>query len=262
MFTESQALRNRVAGIINLDCWKTDILGDRNLMNLEEAKNLLACDGWLSRSSPSFRDAVLQKAKFKIVGSGEILFLAGEEPQGLIGLAAGGVSAFIAPDDAIPMIAHFFLPGSWFGEIPVLTGRQHVVGLQTTRESALLQIPMLTLKKILDADPMGWRYLGLLAAEHTELSVGVVSDMMRRDSKQRFVALLMRLAGCRMSSANKETLREVDISQEDLAAISNLARTTVNGILNDLENACLISRKYRRIRVVNQLGLRALIEHC
>ncbi|MDP2355619.1 MAG: Crp/Fnr family transcriptional regulator [Beijerinckiaceae bacterium] len=235
-------------------------MGLNNVMNSDEAKNFLSSEGWLSRTAPWFRDAVISKVQFKLMKPGEVLFLAGEEPRGLIGLAAGGVSASIAPDDAIPVVAHFFLPGSWFGEIPALTGRQHVVGLQTTRESALLLLPTPSLSKILAADPSGWRYLGLLAAEHTELSVGVISDLMRRDSKQRFIALLLRLAGCRMPSGQNSFVYEVDVSQEDLAVISNLARTTVNGILNELENARLTKRNYRRIQIVNQDKLRALID--
>ena len=229
-------------------------------MNLEEAQKFLIGYGWLSKTEPYFRDAVIARSHFKLVKPGEVLFLAGDEPRGLFGLAGGAVSASIAPDDSIPLIAHFFLPGSWFGEIPALTGRGYIVGLKATRESFFLQLPMSSLRSILDADPRGWRFLGLLAAEHTELSVGVVSDLMRRDSNQRFIALLMRMAGCRTDSKQNTPAAEVRVSQEDLAAISNLARTTVSSILQGLEKTGLIELRYRCIRVINQEGLRELID--
>jgi DNA-binding MarR family transcriptional regulator len=82
---------------------------------------------------------------------------------------------------------------------------------------------------------------------------------MRRDSKQRLVSLLLRLAGCR-TAGHSLFMHEVDASQEDLAAISNLARTTVIGILNQLEEARLVERRYRRLRIANPDALRALIQ--
>ena len=51
------------------------------------------------------------------------------------------------------------------------------------------------------------------------------------------------------------------VSQEDIAAISNIARTTVISILNQLEEAGLIERSYRRLRISNPDGLRALIQN-
>lgn len=229
------------------------------MIDAEEARNLLRRHGWLSRTTTDFREAVLLKSQFRRLPAGETLFLAGEEPRGLYGLSTGALGAFIAPDDMLPVFAHFFQPGSWFGEIPALTGRHHVVGLQTTRETALLHLPMHALNELLSARPQYWKFLGQLAAEHVEVAVGVVGDLMRRDNKQRFIALLMRLAGCRTSTGAHWTPLEVDISQEDLATISNLARTTVNGILTQLEDERLIERSYRRIRIADQDALRALI---
>ena len=219
---------------------------------------MLRRHGWLSRTTTEFREAIILKSQYRRLQAGETLFLAGEEPRGLYGLATGALGAFIAPDDMLPVFAHFFQPGSWFGEIPALTGRHHVVGLQTSRETALLHLPMHALSELVAAKPHYWKFLGQLAAEHVEIAVGVVGDLMRRDNKQRFVALLMRLAGCRTPGPHA-TPHEVDISQEDLATICNLARTTVNGILNQLEEDCLIERSYRRIRIVDQDSLRALI---
>lgn len=228
------------------------------VIDLEEAKGLLRQNGWLSRTPTNFRDAVYQRSHLKKLKAGETLFLSGDEPRGLYGLATGRLGAFIAPDETLPAFAHIFHPGSWFGEIPALTGRHHVVGLKTTSDASLLHLPTHALSEILTTTPEYWRFLGQLAAEHVETSIGVIADLMRRDSKQRLVALMLRLAGCRTAGQSLFE-HEVDASQEDLAAISNLARTTVIGILNQLEEARLVERRYRRLRITNPDALRALI---
>ncbi len=229
------------------------------MIDLEEAKDLLRQTGWLSHTPKNFRDAVCQRSHLKKLKAGENLFLSGDEPRGLYGLATGRLGAFIAPDETLPAFAHIFHPGSWFGEIPALTGRHHVVGLKTTSDASLLHLPTHALSEMLTATPEYFRFLGQLAAEHVEKIIGVIADIMRLDIKQILVALLLRLAGC---STPRQSLfaHEVDASQEDLAAISNLARTTVIGILNQLEEAGLVERRYRRLRIAKPDALRALIQ--
>jgi CRP-like cAMP-binding protein len=230
------------------------------VINGEEARNFLRHNGWLSRTSKEFRDSVCQRSYFKKLKAGEILFLAGDEHRGLFGLVTGGLGAFIAPDDTLPAFAHLFHPGSWLGEIPALTGRHHVVGTQANRESTILHLPAQTLAEMLVAKPEYWKFLGQLAADHVEISIAAVADLMRRDNKQRLAALILRLAGCRIAGESS-FVHEVHVTQEDIAAISNLSRTTVISILNQLEEAGLIERSYRRLRISNPDGLRALIQN-
>ena len=229
-------------------------------MNGEQAKIFLRHNGWLSRTSTEFCDVVCQRSHVKKLHAGKILFRAGDEHRGLFGLVTGGLSAFIAPNDTLPAFAHLFHPGSWFGEIPALTGCLHVVGTQATRESTILHLPARTLNEILVANPEYWKFLGQLAAAHLEISITAIADLMLRDSKQRLAAIVLRLAGCR--SAGEPLLEhEMHVSQEDIAAISNLSRTTVISILNQLEEAGLIERSYRRLRISDPDGLRALIKN-
>jgi CRP-like cAMP-binding protein len=226
----------------------------------EKAKIFLRHNGWLSRTSTEFCDVVCQRSHVKKLHAGNILFLAGDEPRGLFGLVTGGLGAFIAPDNTLPAFAHLFHPGSWLGEIPALTGCHHVVGTQATRESTILHLPAQALNEILVANPEYWKFLGQLAATHVEISITAIADLMRRDNKQRLAAIILRLAGSRIAGEPLAE-HEVHVSQEDIAAISNLARTTVISILNQLEKAGLIERSYRRLRISNPDGMRALIKN-
>lgn len=95
--------------------------------------------------------------------------------------------------------------------------------------------------------------------EHLELSLGVAADLMLRDHTKRFMAILMRLGGCRYATDMQGQTLEVDFSQDDLATTANLARTTVNGLLRKLQKDGLVDLSYRRIRIVNPAKMRQLV---
>ncbi|MFN3892748.1 MAG: Crp/Fnr family transcriptional regulator [Beijerinckiaceae bacterium] len=222
----------------------------------EEARNLLARKGWLSGTPEHFRRAVLSKAVVKHYAQGASIIMVGDEPRGVFGLADGGLRVSIAPAEMEPVFAYFFQPGSWFGEVPAITGRPHLIGLEATRETTMLHLPNHAWQEIVREDPAHWRYMGQLSVEHTEMCVGIIADLMRRDHTKRFTAIMLRLAGCRQPDSEPV---EIDYSQEDLAIIANLGRTTVNGLLNKLQERGMVDVNYRRIRIVDPDGMRAFI---
>jgi DNA-binding MarR family transcriptional regulator len=52
---------------------------------------------------------------------------------------------------------------------------------------------------------------------------------------------------------------ELDLTQEDLALLANISRTTVSEHLGEMEAAGLISRAYGRVRILDPNRLRASI---
>jgi CRP-like cAMP-binding protein len=83
---------------------------------------------------------------------------------------------------------------------------------------------------------------------------------MIRDSKRRCIASILRLADCRFSDRPGGRPIEAPLSQEELAAISNLSRTSVSTIVRDLEDAGLITLGYRTIVLVDTDRLRAIVD--
>jgi CRP/FNR family transcriptional regulator, cyclic AMP receptor protein len=82
---------------------------------------------------------------------------------------------------------------------------------------------------------------------------------MRREHHHRFVAVLLHLCGSRFNTPSRGDAVELDVGQEELANIANVARTTAGAILRDLEKAGHVELAYRRIRVVSPTTLRSLL---
>jgi len=216
--------------------------------------------GWLSYTPPPFRQAVLDRCKLETFSGGATIFSVGDPPGGMYGLAAGSFAISIAPGERGPYVAHFAWPGTWFGEAAALTEQPRKISLAVSRDSEVLHLPLPAIREIVAADPGAWRFFGLAAVAHNDVAVGIADDLLIRDHVKRSVAVLLRLGGCRYRTLEDARPIEVDVSQEDFAAMTNTARTTAGSVLRKLEADGGVEVSYRRVRILAPDSLRAMLE--
>lgn len=229
------------------------------MLNVEAAHEIVLRRGWLSRTPEWFRRAVLSHSQIRIFKKGEALYRAGDPPGGMYGLVVGGLSIEIAPTERGPYIGGFATPGSWYGEVSAITGQPRRVGLVTTRESQLLHLPLNAIHQIVNQDPSAWRFIAVVTVLQLDAVVAAYDDLMRRDHDKRLVAILLHLCGCRRATPPGFSPVDVDVGQNDLAGMSNVARTTAGAVLRDLDKEGHIELSYRCIRVRNPDALRAIL---
>lgn len=221
-----------------------------------EACEIASRVGWLSQTPPAFRTAVLDRCVLQAFEPDETIYMTGDASGEIYGLISGGVSVSLATGERGPFFAHFFQPGTWFGEGPLISGRPRIVGISAIRQTMLLQLPQHSMEEILRDDPNSWRHIALLTLAKLEVAISVVDDLMIRDSIQRLVAVLLRLGGCRHATPAARKAIVVDVSQEDLAAMANLSRGTANAMLRKLEEAGEITISYRQHTILKPDALR------
>ena len=222
-------------------------------------REIVLRQGWLSQTAPWFQQGVLDRCHLRHFSAGESIFSVGDPPGGMFGLAAGGLNISMAPNERGPYFAHFARPGSWFGEVAAFTGQPRRVGLAATRDSEMLHLPLHGIREIVDNNPVAWRFFALVTIGHLDLAMGAADDRMIRDHVKRCIAVLLRLAGCRLSSPPDSLPIEIDLSQEDIAYLSNIARTTAGAVLRKLEALGHLEQSYRRIRILAPDALRAML---
>jgi len=215
--------------------------------------------GWLSQTPLSFQRSVLDRCHLRHCKAGEPIYSIGDPPGGMFGLAAGGLNVSIAPNERGPYFTHVARPGSWFGEAAAFTGQPRRVGLAAARDSELLHLPLHGIREIVDNNPATWRFFALVTIGHLDVTIGAHDDLMIRDHVKRFIAVLLRLGGCRLSSPPDPLPIEIDLSQEDIAFMSNVARTTAGAVLRKLEAMGHLEQSYRRIRLLAPDALRAML---
>ena len=227
---------------------------------LPHAHAIVSRKGWLSFTPAPFRQTVLEHCRLEALNAGATIYSVGDPPGGMYALVRGSFALSIAPGERGPYVAHFARPGTWFGEAAAFTEQPRRIGLAVTRHSKILHLPLPAIREIVSADPGAWRFFGLAAIAHIDVAIGAADDLLIRDHVKRSVAVLLRLAGCRYHSPEGATATEVDVSQEDFAAMTNLARTTAGTVLRKFEAAGYLKVSYRRVSILAPDALRAMLE--
>jgi CRP/FNR family transcriptional regulator, cyclic AMP receptor protein len=219
--------------------------------------------GWLSRTPAEFQRAVLERGRVRRLGRNGVVYSVGDPVEGrasgLWGVVSGGIALEIAPGERGPTFAHFARPGFWFGASAVLTRHARMMTAVATRPTTLVTLTTAQFEQIAAQMPLAWRWLGLLAVEHLRLSLTAMDDLMIRNPTDRAVAVLLRLAGHRGGFPDCKPTCEVDVSQEGLAVMANLSRSTVGVILRSLEKVGLLEVRYRLIRLLDPKRLAQFI---
>ena len=203
---------------------------------------------------------MLDRCKLEALRAGATIYSVGDPPGGMYGLVRGNFALSIAPGERGPYVAHFARPGTWFGEAAAFTEQPRRIGLAVTRDSELLHLPLPAIREIVAADPGAWRFFGFAAIAHYDVAIGAADDLLIRDHFKRSVAVLVRLGGCRYVTPPGPAPIEFDVSQEDFAAMTNVARTTAGTVLRTLEAAGHIEVSYRKVRILKPDALRAMLE--
>ncbi len=227
---------------------------------LPHAHAIVSREGWLSLTPPPFRRSVLARCSLQAHKAGATLYSVGDPPGGMFGLVQGSFALSIAPGERGPYVAHVARPGTWFGEAAAFTEQPRRIGLAVTRDTKALHLPLPEIREIVAADPGAWRFFGLAAIAHNDVAIGAADDLLMRDHFKRSVAVLLRLGGCRYRTPEGAQSVEVDVSQEDFAVMTNLARTTAGAVLRKLAGDGHIEVSYRRVRILAPDALRMVLK--
>lgn len=244
---------------LSMKHYSSMIIFGKKMLPIAAARKIAIEDGWLSMTPPSFQGAVLDRCRLQRFEAGQSIFMAGDPPGGMFGLVSGGLAISIAPGERGPYFAHLARPGVWFGESSAITQQPRRIGLTATRDTQLLHLPLPKINEIVAKDPAAWRLFALVTSEHIDMAIGACDDLMIRDHVKRCVAILLRLGGCRYSSPKDTSQAEIDLRQEEIATLANVARTTAGSILRRLETTGHIQQSYRRIRILAPDSLRAML---
>lgn len=216
--------------------------------------------GWLQQTPVDFAEAVLANCRWKTIATGQTIQHAGDPTHGLIGVARGTVSittSLGSPD--VPM-AHIGHPGTWYGIVPIFTNKALPTGVVARSDVLIATITQPQLEALLANRPVWWRYVGMLGVVYGNTAANLAADGMIRDSRRRCAAALLRLADCRFVESADGQQVEAPLSQDELAAISNLSRTSVSTILRELEDRGLITLGYRTVNIHQPDRLRAVVD--
>jgi hypothetical protein len=94
------------------------------------------------------------------------------------------------------------------------------------------------------------------AFEYGDLGVSGYADSLIQDNDRRCASVLLRITGQKPPRRSRLERTEVPVTQDELATMAGLSRTTLVQVLRRWEHRGLIEQGYRTLRIVDVPALR------
>ncbi|WP_337187777.1 Crp/Fnr family transcriptional regulator [Phenylobacterium sp.] len=208
-------------------------------------------DPWFTSLAPGRRQALLDRARSSSAPTGARVYGVGDPPDGLWAVVGGEVRLVSYPAVGIESVAMILAPGAWFGELSVLDGGPRPHDAVVVRPAELLHVPLAAFEQVAAAHPLIYRDLGRLVCSRQRSALTFMGQAIAQP-------IAVRLARVLAGAARASGRAQVQVRQEDLAAMVGVSRQTANRTLRGFERAGLIELAYGRITVCDPERLRAV----
>jgi len=213
--------------------------------------------GWFAESPPDFRRDFLALARPKSYPAASVIFQAGEVGQDVFGVHSGVVTLQSRLNHPDAVLLHMVWPGEWFGTWSVLLGKGRRMSAIARTDVSLLRIPGDDLRALLRRRPQWHAELARDAVYGTDVAMQIAADLLIHNASARCAAVLLRLAGRRWASRpDAELPVEIPASQNELAMLCNVSRSTFSRVVKDLSSRGLLTLDYRSLTLNDPARLR------
>lgn len=210
---------------------------------------LLDADSWFGSLPPERRTALLGEARVRTLAAGATIYAAGDPPNGLWAVVAGEVRLTGHPVAGHEVLALILRPGTWFGEVSTLDGGPRPHDATAFGPVRVLHVPMAAFHRLAEAIPGLYHDLGRLVCQHQRVALDFIAQTIALPLPARIARLLA-------DRADQDA--GLRVRQEDLAAMLNVSRQTLNRHLARLAAAGLVRLSYGRIEVADAARLTRL----
>jgi len=114
------------------------------------------------------------------------------------------------------------------------------------------------LRELLNERPEWWRVIATGILEYGDTAISAYVDALIPDNDRRCACTLLRIAGLKHPRRSRPERTAVLITQDELATMVHLSRTTLVQVLRRFERRGLVEQGYRSLRVIDVPGLTAV----
>jgi CRP/FNR family cyclic AMP-dependent transcriptional regulator len=205
--------------------------------------------GWLSEESDGFREWAATSGRWQRYVPGQVVYLFGDEPDGLYGLGHGTIDLSFPLEGVEPVSVHRAEPGFWIGESAFLSNIRRTVSVMAVTDTLLFYIPSNAIERRLNDDPESWHAFYRQSHANASRAVAMLAQALALSPRARLARLLLRLAG---------TGDDIAGTQESLGSLVGLRLTTAKRIFRTFVEAGAIRGAYGRISILDRSLLEAV----
>lgn len=189
---------------------------------------------------------------------GELVHGKSEPAANLYGIVSGGVRISSTAPDGRESVFSFMGPGDWFGHIGLLDGLPRTHDIRACQETILVIIRHADFNRLLDENLILYKHFAQLLCKLVRTAFANLEDETLLSLQARFAKRLLALADTYGVAHEDGVLINLHLPQQDLAAILNVARQTVNKKLVEWQHLNWIRMHYGQIIITNRRALEQL----
>jgi len=226
---------------------------DARVMELDRALELLAAQGWFAQRSPQTRARLGDIARLRSFAKNDRVYLAGDKPNGVLGLISGSLNISIPRADGEDYMLHRAGIGFWVGDLALFSQGPRLVSVHAAEPTLMVQLSAPDLRRLVDEDPRLYADFYALTYENFRTAFQIISNLAISSTDKRLAdRLLLELQACGDGDG------WISISQSELASLTAISLPTLKRIMRRFADAGLINHGYARIQVLNREALARL----
>jgi CRP-like cAMP-binding protein len=221
--------------------------------DLASALDVLAVQGWFSQRSKATRIRLSAIAKLRNFAKDELVYMAGDAPNGVFGLVSGSLNISFPRGDGEDYTLHRAGGGFWVGDLALLSSGVRLVSVRTAEPSMMVHLPVHDLEALLRDDPSLYADFYALTYENFKTAFRIISNLGIASTEKRLAdRLIMEV------EARGDADGWIPLSQPELAKLLATSVPTLQRLMRRFAGAGLVRNSYGRIQVLDRKGLVAL----
>lgn len=203
--------------------------------------------GWLAERNPDVRARLKSIAQVRTYRRGECLYVVGEPPNGVFGIARGALDISIPREDGQEIVVHRAQPGFWVGDLALFSGLPRLITAAAAAETVAAYLPRTRLSRLLKQHPDLIADFYVLSHRNVATTLQLIANLSIPRAEAR-IALRLLIYDQRQTNGQDW----ITLPQEKLAELTALSLPTVQRALRRLEEAGLVELGYGRLRILDR----------
>jgi CRP/FNR family cyclic AMP-dependent transcriptional regulator len=208
---------------------------------------------WFATLPPALGRAMLEAGRTVRLAQGELLYLQGEPTasvrDGIWGVASGAMRLSVMHENGNEAILTIVEPGNWFGETALLEDLPRAATATAHEDSELLAVSAERFVALMRDADFAFA-IARLEAQRLRAALGLLADMALHGTRARVARRLLMLAHGDLTNAGSAR-RIIVASQDHIAMMLGVGRTTLNTELRALARSGAITLRYGQIEVLD-----------
>jgi len=208
-------------------------------------------DSWFAALPAALKDVIVRHGCVRDHKAGELLFAAGDEPDGLYALLSGQINLVSNTCAGRQITQGVHRPGAWFGYLALLDARPHCQDAAAAGPARTLRLSASAFRRVLRDNPAWHQHFTQLLCGDVRLILAMLVDSLTSPLSSRLASTLLDMSAVAPDCAAAAPR----LTQETLAGMVGASRQTVNRQLRDWQARNIIRLGYGVVTVVDRAAL-------